>query len=110
MTDEIALRHQVAQVALKHMFRPDRYFSVCDLDAIATTLGVVVPRSTREILAPLHCVHWGAMPPHLRARVVGLVLEALGLSLDEMVAAETPQEKRNPSLLRRIVGNARGNG
>lgn len=103
-----ALRQQVAEVALQHMFRPKGFFAITTLDEIAVALGVTVPRSIHETLRPLHCISWSDMPPHLPQQVLDLVMEALGgprLDLDQLrLSARSERERPTPRF--RLLGGA----
>lgn len=104
-----ALRQQVAEVALRQMFRPEGHFSVCTLKDIAISLGVTVPRAIQETLDPLHCISWSDMPPHLPQQVLDLVMEALGgprLDLDQLrLSARSERERPTPRF--RLLGGSR---
>jgi len=71
-----SFQQQAATVAVKKMFQGS-YFSICDLDALITLIGCILPTKDYQALKCLHCVQWSDMPPELRnvvmERVVGIL-------------------------------------
>lgn len=111
MTDTKAL---VAAAALNKMFKGS-HFSICTIDSVAAMLGVHPEKQAYDLLRPLHCVDWSAMPIELRNQVPVLIEQALagGFTAFEVSIAPqgnqalqvidaTPQTRR--PLLRRIFG------
>lgn len=64
---------------LKHMFRPDKHFSICDVDSCAKTLNIHINQDEYDLLRPLHCISWREMEPdfveEVQARTLKLLIE-----------------------------------
>lgn len=76
--------------ALKKMFKPDGYFSICDLDAMSKAFGILVPGDTYEKLRILHCVSWKDMEPETR-RWVATTIDSLLTNPDNLASNFLPQ-------------------
>lgn len=72
-------------------------FSICDLDAIATTMGrkPAMAGTDYAALRGLHCVDWADMGPELARMTREKCLELLGLPLQtiEMIQPVSKSEK-----------------
>jgi len=79
-------------------------FSICDLDAIAKTIGRSHAMSGRDYdaLRGLHCVSWGDMGPDLARMTREKCIELLGLAPEVVRAAERPAA--HEPLHRRLLG------
>lgn len=73
------LKQQIALHALNEMMA-GRHFSICTIDTVGEMLGIKPSGPARAMLAPLHCLDWGKMPPEVREAVPGLIQECLGVA------------------------------
>jgi len=73
------LHQQVAMTALNKMMRSS-FFSICAINDAGLALGVE-PRQhpSYDLLAPLHCVDWRAMPDQVRKAIPGLIMDCLSI-------------------------------
>ena len=81
MTEMTEFQQRASAIAVKKMLQ-GRYFSVCDLDAIAKTMGRESELAGRDYAAlrAVHCVEWADMGPDLARMTREKCLELLGLS------------------------------
>jgi len=66
----------IAIAALNKMFE-NGHFSICTIDSVSKMLGVTPDIEAYTLLRPLHCVDFAKMSKELRARVPGLIQQAL---------------------------------
>lgn len=100
MQDMTEFQQRAAAAAVMKMLQ-GKHFSVCDLDAIAKTMGREQSLAGRDYsaLRSLHCVDWADMGPELARMTREKCLELLGLPAQtvEMVEpvkhAEQPQQQ-----------------
>lgn len=69
-------RRLVVTAALDDLFRKE-WFDVCNLDKVMKICNAPRGSEAHQLLDALHCVHYGRMPPDLRARIPHLVNECL---------------------------------
>jgi len=97
MTDLTEFQSRAATVAVVKMLG-GKHFNICDLDALATTLGRKEQMGGVDYsaLRGLHCVDWADMGPELSQMTREKCLELLGLppTVVEMV---TPAGKPEPT-------------
>lgn len=99
-----------AMTALNEMFK-GKHFSICTVNECATLFGVVPDRECMEILRPLHCVDYAAMPRELYTQLPGLVQQALQgtpvyqfeMKMQQPDATFALEQK--PSFLRRLLSH-----
>lgn len=74
-----------------------KHFSICDLDALAKTMGreSAMAGKDYDALRVLHCVAWGDMGPELAAMVKEKFLELLGLPQAAIDGVCTREESSN---------------
>lgn len=96
MQDLTEFQQRAAAVAVVKMLS-GKHFSVCDLDAIADTMGRKPFMSGKDYAAlrAVHCVDWQDMGPELAGMVREKCLELLGLPPQtiEVLTPEQPAEK-----------------
>lgn len=73
-------------------------FSICDLDALAKTMGreQLMAGKDYAALRAVHCVDWADMGPELTTMVREKCFELLGLpqaAIDSVCTKDTPNEK-----------------
>ncbi len=83
-----------AAVALNKMFS-GTHFSICDLDKLASLIGVQLGGLDYQALHNLHCVKWSDMPPMLREQVREKSIELLGLP-PEIIDSTAKREPEVP--------------
>jgi hypothetical protein len=93
--------HRRAAVAATTKMLTGKHFSICDLDAIAATIGRKQALSGQDYAAlrAVHCMDWADMGPDLARMVREKCLELLGLP-PEVVEMDRPaphREKEPPA-------------
>ena len=108
MSDTI--KQQVALTALNAMMA-ERHFSICTIDNIAKMLGGHVDGEAYNVLRPLHCIAWSAMPPEVREAVPGLIQACLGFAptfrfktMQPEIIEVSPDGSRRSRILRLLGG------
>lgn len=100
MNEMTEFQQRACAVALTQMFR-DRSFSICDLDAIAKTMGRTDRLAGRdyEALRSIHCVAWADMGPELARMTREKCLELLGLPADaiDVIVTERAEPAHKPA-------------
>lgn len=93
MDNLTAFQQRAAAAAVMKMLQ-GKSFSICDLDAIAKTIGREQSLAGRDYAAlrSLHCIDWADMGPELARMTREKCLELLGLPPQtvEMVEPEKP--------------------
>lgn len=106
MNDDMSEFQQRAAAAALMKMLSGKYFSICDLDAVARTMGKEQQLAGRDYAAlrSLHCIDWMDMGPDLARMTRAKCIELLGLSHEILdVATDSPKEKpaeKQRSLLR----------
>lgn len=98
MTDMSEFQQRACAVAVAKMFRT-KHFNICDLDAIARTMGRETALAGRDYnaLQALHCVNWADMGPELQRMTRERCLELLGLPPQTVETVEPVQPAAKPS-------------
>jgi len=110
MTQEMSEFQQRAAAAALVKMLNGKYFNICDLDAVARTMGKEQQLAGRDYAAlrSLHCIDWMDMGPDLARMTREKCIELLGLSHQLIdVAAHSPKERpaeKQRSLLRLAFG------
>lgn len=96
MSDVTEFQGRAASVATVKMFM-GQHFSICDLDAIAKTVGRQGFLAGRDYdaLRALHCINWADMGPELTQMVRQKCLDLLGLP-PEVIDVLTPEAATPP--------------
>lgn len=86
-------QQRAAAVAVTKMLT-GKHFSICDLDAIAATIGRKQALAGQDYAAlrAVHCMDWADMGPDLARMVREKCLELLGLP-PHVVEMATPEQK-----------------
>lgn len=96
MEDMTEFQQRACAAAVAKMFR-SRHFNICDLDAIAKTMGREASLAGRDYSAmqALHCINWADMDVDLRRMTREKCLELLGLP-PQTVETIQPEETGRP--------------
>lgn len=96
MNDLSEFQQRACAVAVVRMLQ-GKHFSICDLDALAKTMGREPSMAGKDYsaLRGLHCVDWADMGPELSKLTREKCLELLGLPSQtiEMIQPEHAREK-----------------
>ena len=97
MDDLTEFQQRAAAVAFVKMLS-SKSFSICDLDAIAETMGRKQQTAGKDYAAlrGLHCVDWADMGQELATMVREKCFEMLGLpqaAIDSVCKRDRPEEK-----------------
>ena len=96
MNDMTEFQQRASAMAVVKMLS-GKHFSVCDLDALAKTMGRETHMAGRDYAAlrSVHCVEWADMGPDLAQMTREKCLELLGLPPKtlEMLRPEKPAEE-----------------
>lgn len=98
MNDLTEFQQRACAVAVVKMLR-GKHFSVCDLQAIAKTMGREGALAGRDYAAlqSVHCVDWVDMGPELARMTREKCLELLGLPPQTLDMVEPQREAEKPS-------------
>lgn len=100
MSDLTEFQQRAASIAVVKMLG-GKHFSICDLDAIAKTIGRESSLSGPDYnaLRSIHCVDWGDMGPDLARLTREKCLELLGMPAQvvEMVQPVNKAREEPPS-------------
>jgi hypothetical protein len=97
LNDLTEFQQRAAAVATMKMLG-QKHFSICDLDAIAKTIGRESFLAGRDYAAlrAVHCVDWADMGPELALMVREKCLDMLGLP-PQTIEVLTPEKQREPA-------------
>lgn len=95
-------QQRAASAAVMKMLQ-GRHFNVCDLQAVAKTMGREQMLSGRDYAAlqSLHCIDWADMGPDLARMTREKCLELLGLPVQTVNMANEVRSKPNAENVRR---------
>lgn len=98
MDDLTEFQQRACAAAMVKILTGSKHFNVCDLDAIAETMGRKSALAGRDYAAlrAVHCMDWANMGPDLARQVREKCFELLGLPPQtvEMVQPERKAEAR----------------
>lgn len=61
--------------AIQNMIRVDRYFDVCTIRDCAELCSMCISEERMSLYRSIHCIHWNAMLPDFRQKVIAMVLD-----------------------------------
>ena len=83
-----SFQKQAIVAALKHLFDPQRHFSICDFDTLLRVAGVSIPRGEHDTFQLLHRVNYRDMQPGMRESLARQTLEILSRAPDVQIDFE----------------------
>jgi len=85
------MRHkaEIVKIGIDELLNKSGYFSICDLNKLAETLGVNAKLSKDYIyLNQLHCVNYSDMSDELLSDIPNMIMNCLSSSFDSGVMAK----------------------
>lgn len=69
------IKGQASLSVLKNITQNKKFFSICEIDALAKMNNIIFSVEHREFMSSLHCIQWDEMHPDTREYLFALLID-----------------------------------